>query len=358
MRAGNYSMLRICIIGPEGTGKSALFGLLSGEQPKDAMLSETFTPPLAVLGFENAQVDELMKLLPGRTVKHTQYSLLDFPGFGKGTPPKLMSRILPEIRKADMAMVVLKAESGAEAAKEWQAFHQELIVTDYSCSESALTNMRMRLKSVKRAEDDPRYKLLAQVVAMLDAGECLCTKLTPEERTELGDLALLTAKRMLLVINTGDKVVDAALHDELSQALDGEEGITRWVALPVDLAAELAAIPEGEQGEFKELYGVTEPLLPPVQGALLATLGHISFYTYNEKELTVWTVPEGSTAVQAAATIHTDIAKGFIRAEVFSAADVIALGSPDKVKPAGKHRLEGKEYIIRDGDIILIHFSK
>lgn len=358
MRAGIYWMLRISIIGPEGTGKSALFGLLSGEKPKDTMLSETFTPPLAVLSFENAQLDELLKLLPGREVKLTQYSLQDFPGFGKGTPPKLMSRILPEIRKADLAMVVLKAENGAEAAKAWQAFHQDLIVTDYSSSESALTSLRTRLKSVKRAEDDPRYKLLVRVVAMLEAGEGLCEKLAPEERTELGDLALLTAKPLLLVINTGDKVVDAALHEDFTQALNGEMGITRWVALPVSLAAELAAIPEGEQGEFKELYGVTEPLLPPVQGALLPALGHISFYTYNEKELAAWTVSEGSTAVQAAAAIHTDIAKGFIRAEVFNAADVIALGSPDKVKPAGKHRLEGKEYIIRDGDIILVHFSK
>jgi ribosome-binding ATPase YchF (GTP1/OBG family) len=351
-------MLRICIIGPEGTGKSALFGLLSGEKPKDAMLSETFTPPLAVVSFQDARLEELLKLLPGREVKRTHYSLQDFPGFGKGTPPKLMSRILPEIRKADLALVVLKAENGAEAAKEWQAFHQELVVTDYSCSESSLTSMRTRLKSVKRAEDDPRYKLLAHVVALLDAGEGLCAKLTEEERTQLGDLALLTAKPMLLIINTGDKVVDAELHEDFAQALDGAEGITRWHALPVSLAAELAAIPESEQDEFKELYGVTEPLLPPVQGALLPTLGHISFYTYNEKELTVWTVPEGSTAVQAAGAIHTDIAKGFIRAEVFNAADVIALGSPDLIKPSGKHRTEGKEYIIRDGDILLVHFSK
>ncbi len=351
-------MLRICIIGPEATGKSALFGLLSGEEPKDAVLSETFTPPVATLNAQDAQLEALHRLLPGRKVVHAQYSLLDFPGFGKGTPPKLMSRILPEIRKADLALIVLKAESGEEAAKAWQAFHQELVLTDYSCSESALTNLRTKLKSVKHAEDDPRYKLLARVVAMLEAGEGLCAKLTPEERTELGDLALLTAKPMLLIINTGDKIVDAALHKDFAQALDGEEGITRWVALPVSLAAELAAIPEDEQDEFRELYGVTGPLMPPVESALLPTLGHFTFYTYNEKELRAWTVAGGSTALQAAGIIHTDIAHGFIRAEVINAAELIALGSLDKAKPAGKHRLEGKEYIIRNGDIITVHFSK
>jgi len=352
-------MLQTSLIGPEGTGKSSLYRLLSGEEPRETMLTESFSPPTAMLELPDARLDALAAMLPGRKVVQLVVELFDFPGFGKGTPVRLLNRLLPHVRQSDLLVVVVRAGANAEAtAAAYRAFRDELVLLDYATAENALANLRSKLKAVRKPEEDPRYRLLARVVELLEAGGSLYAELAPADKEELKDLALLTLKPTLAVVNLGEEeYADTGLRAAVCRRVGESAGVTACHALPVALAAELSELPEDERAEFRQLYGIEGPLLPPLQKALLTALDHIAFFTFNEKELRAWSVPAGSTAVQAAGVIHSDLARGFIRAEVIGAEELASLGSMEAAKSMGKLRSEGKEYRIQDGEVMLVRFS-
>jgi len=352
-------MLRISLIGPEGTGKSRLFTLLTGEQPRETMLTESFTPPVAPVELEDARLAALAGILKGRKVVPLTVELYDFPGFAGSTPAKLVNRILRDIRQSDLLVVVLQANADAQQlAANYKSFRDELVLLDYANADSAFSNLKARLRGTKRPSDDPRYKLLARVVEMLEGGASLHAELSPEEKSELKDLALLTLKPQLVVLNlTEEQYADSDFSKSACAQLGDGAGAAHCHALPVALAAELAELPDGERAAFRELYGIEGALVPPLKKALLAAMDRIVFFTFNEKEVRAWSVPDGSTAVEAAGAIHTDLARGFIRAEVIGAEELVALGSTDAAKSAGKLRTEGKDYPVQDGDVILVRFN-
>ncbi len=351
-------MLQISLIGPENTGKSRLFKLLSGEEPRETILSESFSPPLATVRLVDERLDALAAMLPRRKVVPLAVALYDFPGFGKGTSMRLLNRVLPDIRQSDLLVIVLRAAAVEEVTAAYRAFRDELVILDYANAESALANLRSKLKAAKEREQDVRYKLLARVVALLEEGKSLHQELSSEEKSQLKDLALLMLKPTLVAVNLSEEQYgDDAFRKGVCTKLRETAGVAACHALPVALAADLAELPEEERAEFRELFGIAEPLLPPLQRALLSALDHVVFYTFNEKELRAWSVAAGSTAVQAAGAIHSDLARGFIRAEVIGAEELVALGSTDAAKSAGKLRSEGKDYRVQDGEVMLVRFN-
>jgi ribosome-binding ATPase YchF (GTP1/OBG family) len=354
--------MRASLIGPEGTGKSTLFTLLSGVKPQETMLTESFSPPTASVAVDDPRLDKLFTL-PMFTPKHklipVTLTLYDFPGFSAATPARLVNRILPEIRQSDLLVAVFRARDAADAEgmpSQVRSFVEELVLLDLAIADGAKMNLRAKLKAKKNPEDDPQMKLLTGAVACLEAGKTLCGGLTPDERTELAGFGLLTAIPLLAVVNVSEELHrDEAARQKLHQA--AEDCGLPCATLPVEIAAELEALPDEERAEFAELYGVTEPPAPRLRRELMWAMGRITFFTYNEKELRAWALPEGASALEAAAAVHTDLARGFIRAEVIGAEELLSLGSDKDARKAGRVRSEGKEYVVQDGDVVRILHS-
>lgn len=354
--------MRASLIGPEGTGKSTLFKLLTGVEPQETMLTESFSPPAAPVAVDDLRLDKLLTL-PMFTPKHklipVTLTLYDFPGFSPSTSARLVNRILPEIRQSDLLVTVFRARDAVDAEgmpARVRAFVEELVLLDLAIADGAKSNLRAKLKAKKNPEDDPQMKLLTKVVALLEAGTPIAAELPADEKQELAGFGLLTAIPLLAVVNTGEELHrDESARRRLHEA--AEECGMPCFTLPVEIAAELAALPEEERGEFAELYGVTEPPAPRLRRELLLAMGRITFFTYNEKELRAWALPEGASALEAAASIHTDLARGFIRAEVIGAEELLSIGSDKDARKAGRLRSEGKEYVVQDGDVVRILHS-
>ncbi len=352
-------MLQIALIGPEDTGKSKLFQLLTATKPKDEVLSETFTAPVGSCALDEERIKGLHGILNRPNVLPLQASILDFPGFSAKTPSRLMNRILPEIKQADLLILVFKAMSEFDVGKlpsAFASFRDDLLIMDLAIAETALKNLKGKLRAMKHPEDDPRYKSLSKVLSLLESQKLLFKELAFEEREELQDLALLTARPWLVVLNLGEDVyVRAEIREGMCEHFC-DEGVA-CCALPIRLAADLAELEtEEERQEFREAYGIGAPLVPPLKKAVLSVADRTVFYTFNEKEVRGWCVKAGGTAVDAAGQIHSDLAKGFIRADVISFEDFISAGSESAARERNLWRIEGRDYIVKDGDIILIKF--
>ncbi len=353
-------MLQIALIGPEDTGKSKLFELLTKTKPKDEVLSESFSAPIGNCSLDEKRINALQGVLNRPNVIPLSATVLDFPGFSSKTPSRLLNQIIPQIKQADLLLVVLKAMSEYDVSKlpkVYSAFRDDLFVLDLSVAENAIKNLKSKLRAMKHPEEDPRYKLLTKINTLLDSQKLLASELTPDEREELKDLALLTAHPWLVVLNLGEDVfVRTEIREGMCEHF-GDEGVA-CCALPVKLAVDLEELDdENERAEFRKAYGITEPPLPPLKKAILTALNLSVFYTFNEKEVRGWSVRSGGRAIDAAGQIHSDLAKGFIRADVISFEDFINAGSESGARERNLWRTEGRDYLVQDGDIILVKFK-
>jgi hypothetical protein len=177
--------------------------------------------------------------------------------------------------------------------------------------------------------------------------------LTPVERKMLRNYGLLTLKPMLIVVNTGD----GSPEDIIGQLSDYRHRQTTIAFLQGRIEMELAQMPPEDAAEFLEAYGIREPGLNRIIDLSYTLLGLQSFFTVGEDEVRAWTIPVGATAVEAAGAIHSDLARGFIRAEVIAYDDLMRVGSLTSARQHGLLRLEGKEYIVQNGDILNIRFN-
>jgi len=354
--------MRASLIGPEGTGKSTLFSLLTGVEPQETMLTESFSPPAAAMAIDDPRLEQLFRLpmfTPRHKIVPVTLTLYDFPGFSAATSARLVNRILPEIRQSDLLVAVFRAKDAGEAEgmrARVRSFVEELVLLDLAIADNARSNLRAKLKAKRKPEDDPQMKLLSRVAALLEAGTPVAGELSPNEKQELSGFGLLTAIPLLAVVNVGEELHrDEEARAKLHAA--AEDCGMPCFTLPVEIAAELEALPEDERREFAELYSMTEPPAPALRRELLRAMGRITFFTYNEKELRAWALPKGATALDAAASIHSDLARGFIRAEVIGAEELLAIGSEKDARKAGRIRSEGKEYAVQDGDVVRILHS-
>ncbi|OPX23469.1 MAG: hypothetical protein B1H03_01575 [Planctomycetales bacterium 4484_113] len=353
-------MLGIAIVGPEGTGKSLLFELLTGTAPQERTLSDTFTPPVGTVSLPDSRLESLQQILKRPKYVPLAVEVKDYPGFTSGTPSRLLNRILPEIKQADLLLMVVQGFSVAEAErvlKATRAFGDELLILDLAIAENALKKHQQRLRGTKKPEQDARYKLLSRVAELLEASKLLHNELTTDEKKQLRDLALLTLKNQLIVINVDEEVyAKEELREGISALISEEVGTSHII--PVKLAVEFAELGDEERDEFRQLYGINEPLVPPLKRSILKALDHIVFYTFNEKELRAWSIPAGATALDAAGAIHSDLAQGFIRADVIPAEEFISAGSEKVAREEKRWRTEGRDYTVQDGDIILVKFNR
>ena len=357
-------MERLGIVGLPNAGKSALFNALTGGSA--AVASHPFSTTETNVGV--AQVPDhrllaLAEMSKSRKTVHTTVEFVDIAGLvaGASSGEGLGNRFLAGIREADALCLVLRAfvdenvVGGTDPLEDLQVLELELVLADVATVENQVDKRRKAARADK--------SLLGEVAALeaaldiLQAGTPIYrSNLDAEHRSALKPFFLLTNKPVLAVVNLGeDQAADA---DTIVKPVAEELGnVSEVLGVSVQLEAETAQLDEAERAELLEGLGLGEGALPRVARAAYHLLGRRTFLTTGDKESRAWTFRAGAKAPECAGVIHSDLQRGFIRAEVIHWDELLRLGSWSAAKDVGKLRVEGKDYEVVDGDVLEIRFN-
>ena len=361
-------MLKIGIVGLPNVGKSTLFNaLLKKEQAESANRPfTTIEPNVGIVDVPDSRLRKLAELVKPERVVPATVEFVDIAGLvaGAHTGEGLGNKFLAHIRETDAIALVVRCFEDSEVthvagkvkpADDIRTILLELILADSATLEKLLYNARKEAKADKEAAE--RVGILERFEEAFQR-EHVARKvgLSAAERELLGSLPLISLKPLLFVANVNESEVTKPGQNVLYQEVErlaGEQdaGI---VAVSAKIEAEVAALPAEEQAEFLESLGLKESNLDRFIRAGYALLDLITFYTAGPKEARAWPIPRGATAPEAAGSIHGDFQDKFIRAEVIAYADYVAAGSEKAAAEAGKQRSEGKDYVVQDGDVLLI----
>jgi GTP-binding protein YchF len=364
-------MLRLGIVGLPNVGKSTLFNALTSAGALVANYPfATIEPNTGVVTVPDPRLDRLAELVaPERTVAAT-VEFLDIAGLVKGASQGegLGNQFLANIREVDAVVHVIRAfddpdiqhvMGATDPVRDREVINIELALADLASAEKRLDRTTRTAKS-----GDPQAKLdqrlLARVRAALAEGRPARTvAVTDEEGAVWRSLNLLTAKPVLYAANVSeaDVVSGNAYVDALRAALARDDEPAEIVIFSAKVEAELAELAPGDRSEFLHSLGLTESGLDRLAHAAYHLLGLQSYFTAGEKEVRAWTIHRGDKAPAAAGVIHSDFEKGFIRAETVGYDDFVRAGGWKGAREQGLSRAEGKEYVVRDGDVMLFRFS-
>lgn len=342
--------MRIGIVGYQGTGKSAVLELLAGVKPDPA---KAHTGQVGVAIVPDERFDRLVAHYKPKKVTPAKIELLDTPGLLRGEQQGNAQR-LGVIREADALVQVVGSFLGGDALGEVRDFVTDLVLADLQIVTNRIQRLEKDVTKPMPNRDALKAELesLRPIAARLEEGQTLRDMEFNETQLQATrSFSLLSKKRHMVVLNTSDSAAGA---DDVARL---QAAGFQSLAAPLGLELEISQLPEADREEFAKEMGLTESSRTRVLRAVFELTDLITFYTCDEKEVHAWLLERGADAVEAAGTIHTDLARGFIRAEVMSTNDLLRLGSEREVKAAGLHRTEGKDYIVQDGDEIVIKFS-
>lgn len=350
------------IIGLPHVGKTTLFRILTKAQV-DAKGGQAAHVGIAKV--PEPRLGQLAKLYDPKKITYATVQYVDLAGVQK----ERMRESLASLRDVDAIAHVIRvfddptvphSEGSIDPLRDVTNLDLELILSDHEQISKRLERVDKDLKKKKDPLLELEKAVLEKCKAHLEAEKPLRElDLTPEERKPIGGFLFLSQRPMLYVLNLGDDEaaeMDKAVEKHKLSALQGRKN-TAVVAVCGRLEAELAEMEEKEAAELLASYGLKEPGLNRLIRATYDLMGLISFFTAGEPEVRAWTIRKGATAVKAAGEIHSDIEKGFIRAEVVRCEDLLAAGSIAVAKEKAQVRLEGKEYIVQEGDVILFRHS-
>lgn len=358
----------IALIGLASAGKTTLLkALAAGHVPQHASLTEPLT---AVVKVPDERLDRLATMVQAKKTTYLELRIHDFPSFSvgkKGPPPQLLGSLATN----DLLVQVVRAFSEAsvphplesvDPARDIEAIDLELVLADLGIVERRIERLTVEMRSLAagaRGAQEREMGLLQRLKSTLEAEKPLRTLgLGAEEKVSLGGFNLLTLKPQLIVLNVdeGDAARAAKLEGEAAAKLEGTG--TAVIALAAKAEADVAELPEDEAVEFRKELGLAEePAAARVLRESVALLGLISFFTAGPQDTHAWSVPVGTAAVKAAGRIHSDIERGFIRAEVIGWQELLDAGSNAEAKKRGLLRVEGKTYEVKDGDVINVLFN-
>lgn len=341
--------MKIGIVGYQGSGKSSLFEWLTGSASNPALAHTTQSAMATVV---DSRVPALCEVYHPKKVTQAALELVDTPGLSRtheGSAQKLAS-----IREASCLVIVVAAFGGEDAAADLQRFDEDLLIADLDIVSGRIERLRDQVKKPRPNRDELQSELtiLEPLLAQLESGQSLrVLEMTPDQKRVTRSFQLFSEKPRFVVINCADDERD---REKLAGIVAGR---LPAVTVSVSLQLELSKMSPDERAEFCREMDVAvfdrEELIRQIMNAS----GQMLFFTAGEKEVRTWMIRRGGTAVEAAGNIHTDLATGFIRAEVMTCDDLLRLGSEREIKANGLMRQEHKEYVIQDGDILLIRHN-
>jgi len=358
--------MKIGIIGLDQSGKTTLFHALTqgtaghAGGKKDANVSVVKVP--------DSRLDRLHELFPTARKVEATIEYLDVTGLSKGSTQRkgFQEQFLATIRNIDALVCVLRrfqdemiphSEGGIDPARDWTIIQDEFLFSDLSILENRIVKLE---KDVKKTKDDVKCRELAALQKSMTALEAekplRIVDFDKEEAKILRGFQFLTAKPILLVLNVGeDELADDQLTQEWQAVAAGKN--VKVLSLSAKIEMEIAQLEDDDKMMFQEELGINEPAVNKMIRHSYDLLGLVPFFTAGEKEVRAWTIKKNTRAQNAAGAIHSDIERGFIRAEVVEFEKLSELGSFAKCKEQGVLRLEGKEYIVQDGDVITYRFN-
>jgi GTP-binding protein YchF len=356
--------LTIAIVGLPNVGKSTLFNALTKAEVLAANYPfATIEPNIGVVPLPDDRLQVLARIFASERIVPATVSFVDIAGIVKGASEGegLGNKFLANIREADAICQVVRAFADpdvvhvagrVDAADDIEVVHTELILADLQTLEKAIPRLDKEVKGKKTDRAVLEAALAAQ--DLLNSGTTLDAGAGKVDLTQLRELSLLTAKPFIYAFNLDeDGLSDPALQDRLRALIAPADA----VFLDAKLEAELAELDAAEAAELLASVGQTESGLDQLARVGFHTLGLQTFLTAGPKESRAWTIRQGWTAPQAAGVIHTDFQRGFIKAEVVAYADLVDAGSMAEARARGKVRIEGKDYVMQDGDVVEFRFN-
>ena len=360
--------MKIGIIGIAACGKTTLFNALTGGEAGTGGYGASQIH-VGMAQVADARVDALTGIFHPKKTTYATVDFVDVPGLGEGREGPGQrggeSESIPQaLEGADALLLVLRAfedpgvphpRESVDPARDLADMNLDLILRDLSVIERRRERLEKLVAKKKDPDEVAEFELLGRLQAALEEGKPLIAQgLSEKELARLRGFGFLSAKPILVAVNVGEDRINEPAD---SFAFVNEELGTDPVVLCAQLEAELSQLPEDERGVFLSDYGLDRPARDRVILASFGLLGLQSFLTVGEDEVRAWPIRKGTSALHAAGTIHSDLERGFIRAEVISYEDFMDAGSMAVARDRGVLRVEGKEYEVKDGEIMHVRFN-
>ncbi|MBU0690671.1 YchF family ATPase [bacterium] len=357
--------MNIGLIGPPRSGKTTVFHLLTGTEndPNAAFKHEALH---AVTHVPDVRVDKLAELSNSKKKDYVTVEYVDTPGIEEGSSKQnwFEGQVMSEIKNSDALLLIVRDFAGDDVSelhpeKDIRSVQDELVFADFVVIEKRLDKLH-RQRKVKPATNEEQHEIavMERAHAILEEGKPLrLLELDAIDKKLMRGFQCLSEKPILAIVNVADdKLADSAAQVQALNASLADQGINT-IALSAQIEGEIALLEGEEREEFMKDLGITEAARDRVLRASFELLGMHSFLTTGDKESRAWPIMRDATAVEAAGVIHTDLAHGFIRAEVVHYDDFVREGGYPGCRDKGLLRLEGKDYIVKDGDVIVIRHS-